>query len=138
MLLLAPFVASARLAYLDKGAIGKFTSKWAPQFFLERVVSSTGLDAYVRAKIALREADGALLLTDTHDLFLIKSEVGVKTTVLACLWGTPFANMTHKVESFHALHEWYARWAPSIALRADLSCPQESQDWLLSTIWFDQ
>lgn len=89
--------------YLDPSDAVQYVVRWRPQTIAGQVVSATGVNAYARARIQLRDPKCVGMLVNIRNTAYVLHKTNETTYAIACcLWprGSP------SLEEFRALREW--------------------------------
>lgn len=139
-LMLAFALVAARAApphlALTRRHVASFVDKWTPQVVGGKLVSMTGVDPYVRAKIAMQNADGALLSED-HDLYLV-SHLDGGMLLHACLWGPESFSPMRKAQAFQALLRWHRAVDANASINPELLPEDDREAWARARAWFTE
>lgn len=119
---------------LEKPHVAALVDKWMPQQVNGNLVSVSGVEPYVRAKIAMLTADGGLL-SEKHDLFIV-NHVDGGMVLRTCLWGPDSCQTFGKVDAFRSLLQWHNAVEPNATIVDNLLSDQDSEDWFRAQMWY--
>lgn len=121
---------------LSRCHVPPFIDKWTPQVVGGQLVSMTGVEPYVRAKIAMLDSDGAVL-SEAHDLFLV-SHLDGGMLLRACLWGPKSSTILSKVQAFQTLLRWHRGVDAKATINPELLSADDRAAWVRAEAWYTE